>query len=548
MSELGEQLSINAQVLTATVSRLMRAGLIELTFEANVGKFRPTALGFGLISSGAEPRVDEETRPRPISAVFLPLTGTIMRTSDVRFVPSKDTRLDSGMLIPLARQLNNREQMDTIYDRLTETVRLRPNEVVRSVDPKSIDIREGYIEIRQETLANLPENEARAVAALVKLRRSGESPRAQPKSERKPLELKAKTIPWNPDDIVIGGSSHKTLFEQIISSATDRVMILSTFIDMENVNQIWSVIEEAAERGVQVDLLFGVAGEDESKHTKRAQALAVRVALSRFSNRIKMHKQSVSTHAKFLVADDGEGGYLAVTGSCNWLSTPFRAVEISVILRHPTLVAQVAAVCRKAFSDTPLSNDLVSFLGTLSRWGDAIVHTAHSSEVEQVTVSILPANEHAGVIRRAAAEARNCLVIGSHRFGSSAEQAMLVAAANAARNVTDMRVIYTQIRKPQFRSDVTALRNEYEPKGVKFVHLDTQKGRTPIHGKFLLWDDDNVVVTSLNWASATVGDEDLTSEIGIHLSGRKVGDAFHRKLQEVVPRIDGEFITNPKKN
>lgn len=125
---------------------------------------------------------------------------------------------------------------------------------------------------------------------------------------------------------------------------------------------------------------------------------------------------------------------------------------------------------------------------------------------------------------------------------------MLVAAANAARNVTDMRVIYTQIRKPQFRSDVTALRNEYEPKGVKFVHLDTQKGRTPIHGKFLLWDDDNVVVTSLNWASATVGDEDLTSEIGIHLSGRKVGDAFHRKLQEVVPRIDGEFITNPKKN
>ena len=546
MGELGEHLSIDAQVLTATISRLMRAGLIEFVFEAGVGRFKATGLGLDLIASGAEPRVDEEIRPRPISAVFLPLTGSIMRTSDVRFIPSRDSRLDAGMLIPLTERLNNREQMETIYDRLTETVRLRPNEVVRSIDSKSIDIREGYLEIRQETLTNLSEGDARKVASLVKARRSGASPKFIPMTERSPLSLEPQTIPRNSEDVVIGGSNHRSLLEKIVKAATDRIMILSTFIDVENVDDFWHILEDAAERGVQIDLLYGVAGEDAGKHAERAQILATRVASSRYSTRIRMHKQSVVSHAKFLIADDGEGGYLAVTGSCNWLSTPFRAVEISVVLRHPPLIAQIAAVCRAAFSDTPLSNDLVSFLGTLNRWGDAIVQTSMPHDIERVKVKIIPANQHAGLVRAAAAEARDCLIIGSHRFGSSAEQAMLVAAANAARNVTDMRVIYTQIRKPQFRSDVTALRHEYEPKGVKFVHLDTQKGRTPIHGKFLIWDADDVVVTSLNWASATVGDEDLTSEIGVHLSGAGVGDAILRKIQEVVPQIDGDFRTKSK--
>jgi len=548
MGELSVLLAIEAQILTATISRLMRAGLVELIFEEGIGYFRATGLGADLIASGAEPRVDEEVRPRPISAVFLPLTGSIIRTSDVRFVPSKDDRLDAGMLIPLTRELNNREQMETIYDRLTETVRLRPNEVVRSIDPKSIDIREGYVEIRQETLSILAEDDARKVASLVKSRRSGALAKVAPIMERERLTLDPQEIRWNPDDVVIGGSSHKSLLEQIVKAATDRVVILSTFIDAENVDDFWPIFENAAERGVQVDLLYGAAGEDAGKHTERAQLISARITSSQHSNRIRVHKQSVVSHAKFLIADDGEGGYLAVTGSCNWLSTPFRAVEISVVLRHPPLIAQIAAVCRTAFSNTPLSNDLVSFLGALNRWGDAIAQTSLDPDLESVRVRIVPANEHAGLIRRAAAEASDRLIVGSHRFGSSAEQAMLVAAANAARNVSDMRVIYTQIRKPQFRSDVTALRREYEPKGVKFVHLDTQKRRTPIHGKYLIWDADNLVITSLNWASATVSDEDMTSEIGIHLSGPNVGEAILRKLQEVVPQIDGDFRTKPTKD
>ena len=546
MSELSKKLSIEPQVLTATISRLMRAGLVELNFEDGIGRFRATGLGVDLIASGAEPRVDEETRPRPVSSVFLPLTGSIMRTSDVRFVPLKDERLNTGMLIPLAQRMNNREQMETIYDRLTEAVRLRPNEVVRSIDPKSIDIRDGYVEVRQETLTNLAGGAARKVAKIVKSRRAGVPVEIIPPTDRKPSVLPPQTIRWNPDDIVIGGSAHRLLLKRIVDAATERVVILSTFIDVNNVDEIWPIFESAADRGVHIDFLYGVAGEDAAKHSERAQILATRALSSRQPTRIRMHKQSVASHAKFLIADDGKGGYLAVVGSCNWLSAPFRAVEISCVLGQPCLVAQIAGMCRRIFANTRLSIDLVSFLGTLSRWGDAAVPRSLSSDTEECTVRIISANEHAGIVRRAAAEANDRLIVCSHRFGSSAEQAMLVAAANAARKVADLRVLYTQIRKPQFRSDVTALRHEYEPQGVKFVHLDTQKGRIPIHGKFLLWDSDDIVITSLNWASATVGDQDLTSEIGLHLSGPYVGDSIFQKLEKLVPQIDGNFQSKPK--
>lgn len=547
MRELSSQLSVNEQVLTATMSRLMRAGLVELLIENGVGRFRATGIGADIIASGTEPRVEEEIRPRPINTVFLPLIDCIVRTNDVRFVPLKDSRLDSGLLVHLTRTMDTRGHYDTIYDRLTETVRLRPNEAVRSVDPNSIDVREGFVEVRHETLPNLPEKDAKAIAKIVSARRAGNTIKSTPQNRLNSLDLPELTVPWNEDDLVIGGSSQRLLFEDVVNAAVERIVVLSTFIDIGNVDQLWPILERAAERGVNIDLLYGAAGDDASKHGARAQELSKRAALSRFSNRISVHKDSIASHSKFLIADNGMGSYVAILGSCNWLSTPFNAVEMSYIVRHPAFVAQVAAVIRRTTIGAKLSNDLVSFLGSLSRWGDATVSTSLSAENVGVKLKLILANEHAAIIRRAATEAKERLIIGSHRFGSTAEQAMLVAAANAAKNIEDMRVIYCMIRKPQFRSDVTALRKQYEPKGVQFVHLDTQKKRTPIHGKYLIWDADNAVVTSLNWASAAVSDEDQTSELGVHFEGPGIGEAILRKLQKEVPQIDGDFLTKAKK-
>jgi hypothetical protein len=547
MRELSSQLSVNEQVLTVTMSRLMRAGLVELLIENGVGRFRATGLGADIIASGTEPRVEEEIRPRPINKVYVPLIDCIVRTSDVRFVPFKDSRLDRGLIVHRTKKVETREHYDTIYDRLTEAVRLRPNEAVRSVDPNSINVREGFVEVRHDTLPNLAEKDAKAVAEIVSARRAGNTIKSPPHSKPKNLDLPELTVPWKEEDLVIGGSSQRALFEYVVDAAAERVVVLSTFIDVGNVDRLWPTLERAAERGVSIDLLYGAADDEASKHEARAQELSKRAALSRFSNRISVHKDSVASHTKFLIADDGMGSYVAIVGSCNWLSSPFNAVEISYIVKHPAFVAQIAEVFRRTSVGSRLSNDLVSFLGSLNRWGDATVSTSPSAENVSVRLKLVLANEHAAIIRRAATEAKKRLIVGSHRFGSTAEQAMLVAAANAAKNVEDMRVIYSMIRKPQFRSDVTKLRKQYEPRGVKFVHLNAQKKRTPIHGKYLIWDKDNAVVTSLNWASATVSDKDQTSELGLHFKGAEVGEAILKKLEKEVPQIDGDFQTKAKK-
>ena len=42
-----------------------------------------------------------------------------------------------------------------------------------------------------------------------------------------------------------------------------------------------------------------------------------------------------------------------------------------------------------------------------------------------------------------------------------------------------------------------------------------------LHGKYLIWDDDDVVITSLNWSSAGTRRDNPWGEIGLHI--RKLG-------------------------
>jgi phosphatidylserine/phosphatidylglycerophosphate/cardiolipin synthase-like enzyme len=51
-----------------------------------------------------------------------------------------------------------------------------------------------------------------------------------------------------------------------------------------------------------------------------------------------------------------------------------------------------------------------------------------------------------------------------------------------------------------------------------------------IHAKVLCWDDDNIVVTSLNWLSADPSAEYLRAEIGIHIQASGIAKAFRERL------------------
>jgi hypothetical protein len=58
-----------------------------------------------------------------------------------------------------------------------------------------------------------------------------------------------------------------------------------------------------------------------------------------------------------------------------------------------------------------------------------------------------------------------------------------------------------------------------------------------LHGKFVLWDSDNVIVTSLNWASASADDRNPIGELGVHVNSPGFADVVRAKLENLLPEL-----------
>jgi cardiolipin synthase len=66
-----------------------------------------------------------------------------------------------------------------------------------------------------------------------------------------------------------------------------------------------------------------------------------------------------------------------------------------------------------------------------------------------------------------------------------------------------------------------------------------------LHGKFLLWDNDDVVVSSLNWSSADTSPNFPHGEIGVHLTSPGVASDVSKLLTEMWPTMLNEASRNP---
>jgi hypothetical protein len=55
------------------------------------------------------------------------------------------------------------------------------------------------------------------------------------------------------------------------------------------------------------------------------------------------------------------------------------------------------------------------------------------------------------------------------------------------------------VSKPWKQRNVRDLQAEAQAVGVRLVHC----GKIPLHGKFLAWDENDLAITSVNWASAS---------------------------------------------
>jgi phosphatidylserine/phosphatidylglycerophosphate/cardiolipin synthase-like enzyme len=150
-------------------------------------------------------------------------------------------------------------------------------------------------------------------------------------------------------------------------------------------------------------------------------------------------------------------------------------------------------------------------------------------------ITLLVGDGHDSVMREVSGQARGRLVIGSNRLGSTARPGVVMQGEAAAQRAqVEVTLLYSIASGPLKNRHARKLAEEAAANGVRLVKTKT----IPIHGKFVAVDDDDLTVTSLNWASAS-SDPDLPEgDVGVRI--RLAGIARH--AVEILQHIHPEMI------
>jgi len=133
--------------------------------------------------------------------------------------------------------------------------------------------------------------------------------------------------------------------------------------------------------------------------------------------------------------------------------------------------------------------------------------------------------DHYACITAARDDARRSIIVGCDLYGVAAETSVLVPMTRAAELGRQVRLFYR--RPSRFLAEEGRVPNteEIRVRGISLEQIPN------LHGKFLAWDGDNLVVTSFNWLSTSVANTRARgAELGIMTSGPDMRDILSKKL------------------
>lgn len=547
IDELVASSSLPRTLVVASLARMMRFRLVEISVTAGSARFGASSVGTAL-ATGTLPYFPKRISRR-VGFVVDRATGALFRRRDVRLISqgALERERRQGVDVRLVSVEGGEPEMsgEANLRRLTELAVRAHDEQLATVEERTASRRDDEaiaIDVIDGVVAGLPLDTDRRLRGLVeRLAREPHSGNvaiqyAGPKQKQGHTPtLVPCTI--RPEDVIVGGDAHKQTFLGILERAEHQVIVHSTFLSKERFESVRDAFRAACARGISIDILWGAESDEETISQNSAEAAKIMSAVQddpTLSGRLRVHMRSTGSHAKVLLSDAPNDEWIAVVGSCNWLLSPFRAVELSAILRDPRAVSLVAKslsrlVARRGAAFDQLGSDL----GLLAR----VLEERPAASAPNGEVSLIEGEAHERVARAASGTAGRRIVFGSHRLGSTARPgALLQSAAAAARATIEATVMYTRASGPLRAADARALEDEMTELGVRLVRASPAK----LHGKFLAWDDDDVVVTSFNWASAMVDASFPQSELGVHVRAPGIASDVLRRLGTELPDIRPE--------
>ena len=543
-AELAEESLLPRRLVIEVAIRLMRVGWVELVRRERAMFFRATPAGLGVADNDRLPAV-----VTPISrwarVAVDQATGVIFRGRDLTFMgASRVGELESeGSLIALPKpdvSLPPPVQEDILGALLEEDETYVDCEFSATRGTTNLY---ALMEVHGQHITGIPDSAPGAFrdwiveASTETMATQGES--RTPVGDRRLRQSRPKTIHTNFSirDLIVGGGAHRRAFETVLREARSWIVVHSTFISAQRFREWLPWLRDAVGRGVKFDILIG-ASPDERSGVVSAEVAECRKALRHdgvLERHVRLHPSSTQSHAKLLLADDGDSGVIGCLGSCNWLSTGFQSLEVSVRFNDPTVVAEIASYLSQ-LARTPsgfassLTNDLAGFALNLRRLQGVTEDTSKM----RTRVTFVTGAQHNDYVRLARDEARNRIIVASHRLSVAGRTSVVVPAALAANERgAEVSLYYGRLSGGMTRVMADALANDNS--SVLFHRVTGAR----LHAKVLAWDNDDTVVTSLNWLSSDPPDGDVTGEIGVHINRKGVGEAVVSRLLAGLTGVSG---------
>lgn len=535
--ELATIANVPQRLVIEALINLLRANWIEVRSQDDLTYFAATPAGRKWASEKELPeRLQKDVRWDAVCVERV--TGHWMRADDLDLVQEKDFPPDAEPMSALIQTFKPNDGA------LRDLFRLNMDESLEPAPPQFRPPSAQYARIGiafDEVQTGLPSGAPMALrqslldaSALVV---EGEATAYPTKTQL------ANDVAWDdlgPDDLVVGGAAHLTMLREILETARSTVVIHSCFISPHTIQDLLPDLERAARRRVRIELLWGLHGDPESDEPSKkvADTIAVLATLPPGAKgRVNLSPESSGSHAKVIIYDDRvTRKWVTVVGSCNFLSTDYDWLEVS--LRTRSVLFATRLLSRLLTSQLP---SVGKWSGTARRlnavWSDLRQQSRVQGESGTHTISLVTDRDHYACITRARDKARHDIEIVCDLYGLAAETSVLVPMQTAAERGVKVRLQYSRPSKFLLQEGNVPSAEEIGKRGIKIEQAED------VHAKYIGWDDDDVVISSFNWMATSVESTRAgCAEVGALVSGPGIRAALAAKLARVSGSSDDHNV------
>lgn len=339
--------------------------------------------------------------------------------------------------------------------------------------------------------------------------------------------------------LICGPTEHYNHIYNIIYSAKTRVIIHSTFINENCIKTLYPLFINAVQRSVQIDILWGqTEPENEDRLEKYKKTIEILkhvqddIDSKGFTTLFRFHISPTHSHSKFIIYDSEDGEFNITIGSCNWLSSNFNRYEVSANIKNDIVTSDLLQIASHlSMSDTGVSNNLSREFSILATKLKTIRENASTvSDKNHSSIKIVSAPEHHLFSKLAADTALNEIFICSHRVNYAGDRPVikpLLAAIGVNKNIK-ISVSYGRSSTNMKNGELQKLKDMLSREGMNVIKADDPQ----IHAKVLSWDRDNVIITSLNWLSASSKGDDY-NELGMYINSKNIFEEIEKSFHQM---------------